>query len=290
MDKTCTVCHESMVQCYGEWQWNIRGQVYRLSSCPICGSVFTDPLPDNAALKKLYKTEFDYQWYRDYYIAKIRDCRQRIEGYRRFMGRRVLDFGGGLGYFSQLARKQGYHSITYDPYTTRGDLQEKEWDTIVSLHMLEHSNNPDKTIRLIKSLLVPGGKLILAVPNFSCRGYNELGMYWVWAQPPLLHIFHFTATGLKSLLMRHGFIELQISYHERWDANLYTDLEKVEKFRKMDAAWSRKPFNSIPLYRKLIAYRNSFLRFKGLEKAIKNYNPDDENYAELQIVATKTAI
>lgn len=287
MDKTCSVCQKKGLSAYGDWKWNVYGIEYRMALCNSCGSAFTTPLPDDALLKKIYGSSFDYRWYKDHYNAKISDCRVRLTEYRSIMGKRVLDFGGGMGYFSELARKDGFESVTYDPYID-SNIPEGIWDTLVSLHMLEHSNNLDKTIELMKSLLGPGGNIILAVPNFACKGYSEQGMYWVWAQPPFFHIFHFTAVGLKSLLERHGFKDIKISYHERWDANLYTDLKNVNIFRKLDAAWGKKPFNSFVTYRKMIAKGNSYLRFKGLEKALQGYTPENEIFAELQVTATRS--
>lgn len=284
MNTLCEVCHDDAREIYGDFHWNIQGTHYRLVKCRSCGSVHTDPLPDNAMLLQLYKT-FNYRWYRDHYDAKLRDSRIRVSEYRNAMGRRVLDFGGGIGYFSTAARELGFESRTFDPFYEKESGIPKNWDTIVALHVLEHSNTIDTLLEQMKGLLKPGGNIIIAVPNFLSQGYKQLGMNWVWAQPPLLHIFHFTSSGLQALLSRHGFRDFKVSHHERWDANLYTDLEHVQRFKKMDAAWFRMPFTYFPFYRKKIAKRNAAERFKGLEQAMKNYSPDNCAYAELQVIA-----
>lgn len=285
MNKHCPVCNKGLPRAYNDQQWEFWGVEYRLVMCPECGSAYTDPMPGGETLKKVYATWFDYRWYQDFYNAKLRDCRIRLKEYQELMGRRVLDFGGGVGYFSSAAREEGYVSQTYDPYASGDVLGDEKWDTVVALHVLEHSNDPDDTVEQIKKILTPKGTLILAVPNFSSLGYRKLGMGWVWAQPPLLHIFHFTAEGLKALLGRNGFEDIKISYHERWDANLYTDLEKVKTFRRLDSLWLRQPFNRIGLYRKLVARLNSALRFNGLKKALKGYDSENNGYAELHVSA-----
>ncbi len=285
MASACFVCHTGISERYSEWKWEIWGKTYRLSKCPACGSFFTDPLPDNATLRSLYEKSFDYRWYRDHYDAKLRDCRMRIREYQNIMGRKVLDFGGGIGYFSQVAREMGFDSTTFDPFYNKEAGIDGKWDTLVALHVLEHSNDPDSLIEQIKNFLKPGGRLILAVPNALSTGYKKLGMHWVWAQPPLLHVFHFTAAGLKSLLKRHDFQNLKITYHERWDANIHSDVKNVRLSNMMDALWSKRPFNSFSYYRKLVAAINSFRRFDSLKKALKGYDPDNESYAELQIIA-----
>jgi SAM-dependent methyltransferase len=282
----CPVCRGGESLPFDEQEWRVDGVSYRLLSCTSCGSIFTFPPPSDSTLENIYRTSFDYRWYQDHYEAKLRDCRIRIQEYGPRLGKRVLDFGGGVGYFSKAASEAGLESITYDPYVNASCSVEKYWDCVVALHVLEHSNNLDRTITQIKSFLTPGGRVIIAVPNGAGLGYQKLGMRWVWAQPPLVHVFHFTASGLKALLARHGFGNLEESYHERWDANLYCDLEQGEQFRKRDADWGRRPFKAFQPYRRWIARRNTQRRFEGLEKALVDYDPHNEAYSELQIIGT----
>jgi SAM-dependent methyltransferase len=281
----CLVCRNGQLKPYSGETWEFGNISYGLLRCPACNCAFTNPLPDNQSLKTYYEKVFNYRWYADHYGAKLRDARSRLAEYRDLLGNRMLDFGGGLGYLSKVAREAGLDSVTFDPYTAKKVPQPGVWDSVVSLHALEHSNDPDTTIELMKSMLRPGGSLILAVPNFGGRGYREQGMKWVWAQPPLIHIFHFTAEGLRALLIRHGFENIRVSYHERWDANLISDLENVDKFRRMDSDWGRRRYN-FPLIRKLIAFRNARARFKCLEKAEAQQFNGLEDCSELQIVAT----
>lgn len=267
--------------------WLIAGLHYQLFKCQACGSIFTAPPPSDVTLENLYRTSFDYRWYQDHYPAKLRDCRMRIQEYKPHLGQRVLDFGGGVGYFSKAASEAGLESITYDPYVSKALPSGDRWDSVVTLHVLEHSNNLDRTISQINDLLAPGGKLIISVPNAEGLGYRELGMRWVWAQPPLVHIFHFTAAGMKALLTRHGFSDISVSYHERWDANLVSDLENHARQRYLDSLWGLRPFNRFALYRKLVATIVSRLRFADLKRAQSNPNHDRSSYSELEIVARK---
>lgn len=283
----CPVCEIGKFVRYGKMDWNVWGEDYHLVQCKECESIFTNPLPNDETLARFYSTEFNYNWYRDHYGAKLLDCQTRVQEYKNHLGKRVLDFGGGLGYFSQVARSEGYHSITFDPYVENTQMPEKNWDSIVTLHVLEHSNNLDRTINLMKDYLKPGGKIILVVPNAKSDGYRLQGMNWVWAQPPLLHLFHFTYKGLKLLLERNGLSVEKVSYHERWDANLYSDLEKVREYQTLDAEWGQEELKKNPSQRALVAWRNSTLRVKALEEALKNYDPSNEKYAELQIIAKK---
>lgn len=266
-------------------EWKFDGITYHLALCDACGSASTDPLPDDAALARLYANAFDYRWYRDHFDAKLKDSRIRLDEYRSLLGRRVLDFGGGLGYFSQVAREAGYHSMTHDPFADRSQTETAQWDTVVALHVLEHANDLDRICRQIRSYLAPGGHLILAVPNFSGRGYREQGMRWVWAQPPLIHIHHFTAIGLTTLLERHGFADIEVSYHERWDANNHCDVENARLSSCLDAAWGLRPLNALPPYRRVVAAFNSWRRFRGLSATKDRIEPNDIGMSEMQLSA-----
>ena len=284
-DQHCSVCRTGITQAHGEQTWRISGQTYRLCECAACGSAFTAPLPSDSVLKAIYGSVFDYRWYRDHYDAKLDDCRTRVKEYDTMLGRRVLDFGGGMGYFAQAVTETGRTSVSFDPYVTATPPARGCWDSVVALHVLEHSNDLDRTMAEIKEFLVPGGRLILAVPNFASLGYRERGMGWVWAQPPLVHIFHFTAHGLSELLTRHGFSVIETSFHERWDANLYCDLAHTEEFRRHDALWSLRPLKPFAFWRRRVARRNARLRFSGLDIALRDHDSHSDIYAELQVIA-----
>lgn len=237
-------------------------------------------------LEEVYRICFNYDWYRDHYPAKSRDARQRLAEYRPLLGNRILDFGGGVGYFSEAARIAGYESTTYDPFVEAVAAARPEWDTVVALHVLEHANDIDRICEQMKAFLVPGGRLLLATPNFSGRGYREIGMQWVWAQPPLIHLFHFTAVGVSALLTRHGFVDICVSYHERWDANNYCDVTHARLYGLCGALWGMPVLRRLPAYRRMVAAGNSALRFRGLRRPLAEQHADRAELSELQITAT----
>jgi len=275
----CHVCQNGVCRLYTGPNW-AGDTSYTLLQCDACKSVFSNPPPGDGRLSTLYQTSFDYRFDQDYYAAKLNDCRARVKEYAPLLGRRVLDFGGGLGHFSRAAREIGLDSVTYDPYAKAAPPQKKTWDCVVALHVLEHSHDLERTLSVIKEFLVPGGKVLFAIPNFESSGYRGQGMRGIWAQPPF---FHFTVAGLTALLVRHGFDNIHVSYRERWDANHHADVLHAEHFRRWDAAWGLRGLRSIPAYRKLIAAMNSRRRYRALEKSMETPIKDR---GELQISAT----
>jgi SAM-dependent methyltransferase len=285
----CPVCIAGQPAPLGA-SYETPGRRYGLEQCDNCGCAFTAPRPDDATLRRLYADSYDYRWFRDHYEAKLADARARRAEYGPWLGASVLDFGGGLGYFAAAAREAGLRSETLDPH--RGGAvhaPEGGWDSAVALHVLEHSNDPGAMLDEIHGRLRPGGGLILAVPNYASAGYRERGAGWVWAQPPLVHVFHFTARGLGLLLPRHGFEVEAIDYRERWDANYVSDVLEVERFARLEADWARRPWSSFAPYRRYIARRNARLRFEALARSLREHAAEPSLGSELQVRARRRA-
>ncbi len=284
--EVCPLCKSTNLKKYKSYEWSEGGQVYFLKNCIDCGSTFTSPMPSDRFLKKFYENVFNFSWYQDHLLAKLVDSWLRYGEYKNILGKKVLDYGGGLGYFSRICRLRGHESVTYDPYTTNQTLKEDKWDSVVALHSAEHSNNPDGFIRDVSGLLKSGGVLIIAVPNYDGLGYREHDMDWVWSQPPFLHTLHISAKGLSILLERAGFENLSISFHDRWDANIYADTLHKDKYRKLDGLWGRPSVNKNKILRKSIAGFNTINRYLSLLLS-KRINIGRSDFAELQIIAYK---
>jgi hypothetical protein len=289
-NKLCPVCRNGKSIPFGQQEWQVDGDVYHLMRCQACGSIFTTPPPEDSTLANLYKTAFDFRWYQDHYDAKLRDVRLRIQEFGSKLGKRVLDFGGGVGYFSAAARDAGLHSVTYDPWvkTNTETAETNAWESVVALHVLEHSNDPAGLLRAMSDHLKENGNLVLAVPNASGLGYRTHGMSWVWSQPPLIHIFHFTADGLHTLLTEAGFEVISTSYHDRWDANYHADVLHSRRQRLLDSLWGLKPLNRFGLYRRAVATVVCALRRRSLRRSNNAQIPEADR-AELLIIARKRA-
>lgn len=282
----CPACGGSCTNVNLSEQWKLFGGQYTLVRCADCQTMSTFPLPTPEVLNEVYSSgTFAYQWYRDHYPAKFLDSLQRLYELRRErtpLGKRILDFGGGQGYFSAAARMLGYQSETYDPVLGSGRPPAPgSYDSVVSLHVLEHSPDPAGTLEQMHRFLKPGGTLCLVVPNGLSHGYEKLGSAWTWAQPPLIHLHHFTEQGLAVLLRRTGFELSQVSFHERWDANRVSDVAMAKTFAKLDSAWGSTRT------KRMVATRNSLLRFGTLmlAEAWSRVTPSS-TLSELRIIAT----
>ena len=94
--------------------------------------------------------------------------------------KKILEWGVGMGQNIWLFKKAiGYDISKYavDFCTTKGvstttdisKIPDNHYDVVLSVHMLEHVENPLKTLRVIYSKLQKGGRLILITPIDKCK-------------------------------------------------------------------------------------------------------------------------
>jgi SAM-dependent methyltransferase len=265
----CVACEMPIQITVPREEWKIQDQTYFMTRCPDCGTDSVQPVPTDSVLKRLYSESYNYDWFKDHYVAKILDCFIRLFEFRRKglkLGSTILDFGGGVGYLSQVARWMRYDSITYDPYFKNDSIKEKlkaGFDSVFAMHVLEHSNDPSKTLGQIRGFMKPDSTFVIAVPNRASAGYERFGEGWTWRQAPLVHIHHFTEKGLSELLIKNGFKPYRTIYRECWDANYVSDVKFRSFFLRADSAWGKVKI--MPrLFSRVMALINSTLRYTSL--------------------------
>jgi SAM-dependent methyltransferase len=276
----CIICGSERLLASTRTQ-EYRGVVYTIAHCQNCGVSFTLPLPTDELLNLVYTEDFNYQWYKDYTEFKLIDAGERVEELKEFLASPILDYGGGIGYFAEKCRASGYRADLYDPYTLNKPLCGK-YSTICSFHALEHSNNPAGFLRELKSFLEENGRLIIAVPNAAGIGYRRDFYSWVWSQPPITHILHFTKKSLSILLIDLGFEVEKVIFNDRWDANYAADVLMKEQTTYFGSQWS------VHIGDELL--RGESVKIDGEYRNLCNkisslISLDDEDRAELMIVA-----
>jgi SAM-dependent methyltransferase len=283
----CPACGHSATSRL-DWSGSWADRTFGLLKCLKCGSLTTFPPPDPEFLRRFYDTSFDYRWYSDHSTGKKADAAERATELADVMEGKVLDLGGGIGYLSRALAAKGITAVTHDPFApgSQRPPASGELGTITCMHVLEHVSNPLQFLKNARDLLRPAGRIVLAVPNASGAGYSLQGMSWIWAQPPITHLHHFTPIGLLALLDRAGFQNPLVSFHDRWDANCRSDIECVRATRIIDALWGLPVLSAIPPWRKLAAWASARRRMMQLREARNAVVPDSDR-AELHVVAEK---
>ena len=197
---------------------------YEMRQCQACSLVFADPmLPGDFAF---------YQWVTGFphYHADARwewGAMRRLLAARAGPGR-LLDVGCGDGKFlASLKPLKSLEASGIDLSETnvarakarlvnarRATLEElgregARFDVVTLTHVLEHFADPIKVIGLGKSLLNPGGEILLSVPYSPTSGEA--------LKPDIMNLppHHLTRWNMASLERLAGLAGLELSYEMR---------------------------------------------------------------------------
>lgn len=139
---------------------------------------------------------------------------------------RALDVGCGVGYYVRALRDLGWRAwgVERSPDRAaraniigRGTLvadahdlpfSAATFDALFLWHVLEHLSAPLEGVREARRLLVPGGILLIEVPNLRSLQARVFGPRWLhlaWD----VHYWHFTARHLYLLLEKAGFTRVR---------------------------------------------------------------------------------
>src|SRR5690606_33491106 len=208
----CPVCEEKDLQPYLEVKdYTLSHETFRLSKCASCGFVMTNPRPDNHTLPAYYESE-KYISHADkasglldtvYNISRYFTMRWKYNIVRRnctMPPASLLDFGCGTGVFLRECEKHNITTAGIEPslrartyaskhlvapvYPSLAELPPATYDAITAWHVLEHVTDFHETLRSLKSLLTPDGRLFIAVPNLKSHDAQSYGSFWAGYDVP----------------------------------------------------------------------------------------------------------
>lgn len=138
---------------------------------------------------------------------------------------RMIDVGSGTGLTLEILQQIGWevNGIELDPRAAAarpglpifvGDLStikipEGQADVVRAWHVVEHLRNPLEALQRMRGWLVPGGELILGVPNIDSAMRWWFRERWAgWRSP--YHLYHFTSETIRALVARAGFSKVRV--------------------------------------------------------------------------------
>jgi 2-polyprenyl-3-methyl-5-hydroxy-6-metoxy-1,4-benzoquinol methylase len=228
------------------------GPLYRVARCRRCGLGFQNPRPTEATIQHLYTAEYDP--YRPPLHRANKKGRhplghKLLEGMRMVPGSRMLDYGCGSGWFAQKLRMAGWivsgmdlseHAAAaaqknFDVPVLVGTLPHprvpsNSYDLMTMRAVLEHVHDPNKLLAAAWEAVVPGGHLLVTVPNLNGWGYRLFGPCWFGLALPW-HTLHFTPATLARLLEANGWEVVRVATrgHQEWTAN---SVQLASRFKK----------------------------------------------------------
>lgn len=216
---------------------------FELFQCDHCGLVFTVPRPAPEVIGNYYKSDeyYSHQQNSKGFIPKIYErvksvnLRGKVAMATSDMVKgRLLDIGCGVGDFLLQVKKLGWEVMGIEPSEQAANiaqsrlgftllkpadyekLPDQSFDVITMWHVLEHVDDLKSQTKELKRLLRPGGRLVIALPNyqsFDCQYYND--KWAAWDVPR--HLNHFTQDCLQGILNANDFKYLD-TQRLIWDA------------------------------------------------------------------------
>ena len=206
---------------------------FSIAHCAQCGHRFTHPVPDQDHIGPYYQSE-EYISHSNtskgfinwaYQVVRKRTLKSKRNLVGRFAGSsqgQLLDIGAGTGAFLAEMKSSGWTAQGIEPdegarqvaRETWGlelapasefyGLPEGEFDVVTMWHVLEHVHELDRYLEKIYALLKPGGKWIVAVPNYTSWDADKYQAGWAAYDVPR-HLYHFSPASMQALVERGGF-------------------------------------------------------------------------------------
>ena len=230
--KTCPWCGTPTENKYIELKDHfLSKEVFSILECPQCGLLFTYPRPAPDVIGKYYQSE-DYYSHQEnnkgfiprlYEFVKSFNIKHKanlaISGVPQGS---LLDIGCGVGDFLVHIKQQGWEVQGIEPSADAKQIaqsrlvflpkdpseyaqfEDASFDVITLWHVLEHIDDLHFQTSEICRLLKPGGRLIIALPNFQsfdCQYYKD--KWAAWDVPR--HLNHFSQQTIQSIITSTGF-------------------------------------------------------------------------------------
>jgi SAM-dependent methyltransferase len=263
----CPVCKkESFKEVLQAQDFSVSGETFPVVECSNCSLRFTQDVPCQTGIQRYYKSA-DYISHSNtkkglinflYHVARRFTMMSKKNLVRTATKRSVgmlLDVGSGIGTFVHTMEKAGWNAVGLEPDEQARSKSAKlynvdiypsselatlpygTYDAITLWHVLEHVHTLDEYIEQLKLLLAPGGKLIIAVPNYTSKDAAAYKQYWAAYDVPR-HLYHFSPASVRTLMANHGM--KVIGTKPMWFDSFYISLlsEKYRGGNMLKAIWN----------------------------------------------------
>jgi SAM-dependent methyltransferase len=231
-------------------------ETFAIWQCGHCSLRFTQDVPDAAAIGPYYRSE-EYISHSNttrglvnslYHLVRrqtLGNKRRLIQSATRGEQGRLLDIGAGTGAFVAYMQQEGWEVTGLEPDEVAREraltdnkvrlqdgaalfsLPAESYDAITLWHVLEHVHDLHPYLERLKQLIKKGGRIFIAVPNYTSYDAGVYGAAWAAYDVPR-HLYHFSPDAMEGLLARHG---LQLHFTQpMWFDSFYISMLS-EKYR-----------------------------------------------------------
>ena len=253
----CPVCQgRSITEKLSAKDHTVSEKIFSIWQCNDCTALFTQDVPGQEEIGSYYQAE-SYISHSDtkkglvnslYHLVRKQTLVSKKNMIVKETGLtkgNLLDIGCGTGAFLNTMKFTGWNIKGLEPdpaarekavelYSINPqepgklfELVPSFYNAITMWHVLEHVHELHAYIKQIAGLLAPGGKLFIAVPNYTSKDAEIYKEHWAAYDVPR-HLYHFSPQSMEKLLGMHG-LKL-VSVNPMWYDSFYVSMLS-EKYR-----------------------------------------------------------
>ena len=213
-------------------------QLNQIVRCNRCGLMYASPRakePDHIEIAQ-YDPNFNPLRQDDTRILKERLQVRDYDNTRALLNRlypergRLLEIGSSLGYLLDVFRKDGWDVLGVEPFyqccrysreelgleiknaiLESAELPDESFDVVLLNHVIEHIDDPLRTLREVNRVLKPGGHFVIETPRYDTLMFKLMGKRERSVSCGG-HIYFFTTESLKNLYEAAGFKTIELNY------------------------------------------------------------------------------
>ena len=228
---------------------------FKILECKECGLLFTTPRPNKDEIGRYYKSEeyYSHQENKVGFIPKVYEKVKSVNLKNKYgiatEGKekgKALDIGCGVGDFLHTMEQHGWDCTGVEPSEDakviakkrikgqllsseeQENLPDSSFDIITMWHVLEHVDDIGWQIQQLHRLCKPGGRIIIALPNYKSYDGQYYKAEWAAYDVPR-HLNHFNKETIIKILEERGLRHVKTEKLV-WDAYYISYMS--EKYRK----------------------------------------------------------
>lgn len=229
---TCPICGSEMLnKVFDVKDFSVSFKTFAIVECAQCSVRLTQDAPVIEQIVDYYKSN-DYishtntkkgivaQLYHRVRKITLKKKKNLLLSLASSDNPSLLDVGAGVGAFAATLKAEGWAVTALEPdasarATAKKDfsidllpiealysLPANSFDMITLWHVLEHVHHLQEYLHILRKLLKPHGKLLVAVPNYTSYDALYYKEHWAAYDVPR-HLYHFSPTSMERLMQKH---------------------------------------------------------------------------------------
>lgn len=266
----CPVCSSTAINpLLNVRDHSVSKEEFTVWQCADCSLRFTQDVPDQEMIGPYYQSQ-DYISHSNTDKGLLNKLYQRVRKHtlgqkgalvERFTKRngKLLDIGAGIGAFVSVMKERGWEARGIEPDegarknaadlfglslaepSSLFELPPASCDAITLWHVLEHVHQLHPYVEQLKNLLAAGGKIFVAVPNYTAADAEAYRNFWAAYDVPR-HLYHFAPKSIETLMAKHGL--KVVAKRPMWFDSFYISLLS-SKYHRGHTSWVGAAWNGL---------------------------------------------